>query len=170
MTSQRFRRFRPEPGDDERGVALMLAIAFLVCIAAITGALLPAVTSGLKDRTILDTVRNRQYAADAGVEDSVALVRSRIQGGSAQNPCGTALPNVTLNAVTVQVVCSYLPGLTLSGYLQRNITFSACLIGLSCSAANSIVQAQVNYQSTATFAASSATITRTWVQSWSVNQ
>ena len=68
-----FARFRPQRRD-ERGAALILAIAFMVIIGATAGATLAMVTSGLHNRRTLDTVHDREYAADAAVEYTIAAV------------------------------------------------------------------------------------------------
>lgn len=161
-------RMLPAPHESERGVALILAIGFLVVVAAITGSLLPAISSGFKGREILDTVRDRQYAADAGIEAAIAATRANFEAG---NPACTGIgTQPAVNNVTIRVDCVYSPSLTLGGFLQRNVIYSACVSGGACTAASTIVQAQVNFQSTAGFATAVAPITRTWIQSWSVNQ
>ena len=70
------RRLRDRARRDERGATLILAIAFLVVIGGISSAVISSVTSGFNGRTVLDQVRNRQYAADGGVEYAIAQVRA----------------------------------------------------------------------------------------------
>ncbi len=163
-------RMLPSPKSSERGAALILALSFLIVVAAITGSLLPAISSGFKGRTILDTVRNRQYAADAGVEAAIAQTRSRFEGGNAQAPCLT-LNQAAFNGAAIRVDCTFTPGVTNLGLGQRNAIYSACVdTGVACTNATTVVRAQVNFQSSAGFTAATAPITRTWIQSWSVNQ
>ena len=161
---------------DERGAALIFAIVFMVVIGAISGAALSMITSGLHDRTILDAVRNRQYAADAGVEAAIANARTavttwsnttnaappqnRLQTFLSSAQCGTFGP-VTLNNVTIQVTCAPAPALH-AGYFQFNVIFSARCTNSGCST-SPIVRAQVNFD------VSGGAVTRTYVQSWSVN-
>jgi hypothetical protein len=74
-----------------------------------------------------------------------------------------------LNNVDIRVDCTNAPTLTDHGFLQRNVIFSACVdSGQPCTDANAVVRAQVNYQ--ATGFGSKVDVTRTWVQSWSVNR
>ena len=56
---------------DDRGAALILAIGFILLISAIVGGLAALITSSLDNRGTLDTIRNRQYAADAGIQDAI---------------------------------------------------------------------------------------------------
>ena len=71
---------------DERGASLILAIAFMLTVGGIGAAVVSSVTSGLAGRAVLDTVRNRQYDADAGVERAIAAVRAKAVPGF--SPCG----------------------------------------------------------------------------------
>jgi hypothetical protein len=149
---------------DERGATLILAIGLVIVLGALSGGLLPFITSGLKDRTVLDGVRNRQYSADGAVEYSIARVRSI--SGVGLVSCGG--PDVrTLDGVTVRVDCTNAPTVTFSGYLQRNVIFTACVnTGVACTdpSVTPVVRAQVNFESAGTG------ISRTWIQAWSVNQ
>ena len=159
----------------ESGAALLLAIAFLVVIAGISGAVMSSVTSGLNNRTALDQVRNRQYAADGAIEAAIADVRARMTSGQAQTPCATALPTHTLEdpAITIQVDCTFVPQPTRSGYFQRNVIFAAhCASAQPPQCPNTtgtIIRAQVNFASDAVLDAPSIAVSRTYVQSWSVN-
>jgi hypothetical protein len=171
VSDDQFRRFH-----GERGATLILAIAFLLVIGGIGSAVVASVTSSFKDRTVLDQVRDRQYAADAGVEYAIARVRALpLPGGPGLSPCGDAV-NVPadhynrppLNGVPIRIDCANKAGLTTTGFLQRNVVFTACVdTGASCTT-NPIVRAQVNYQ--AVSAGTALNVTRTWVQSWSVNR
>ena len=164
---------------DERGASLLLAVAFMVVIGGIGAAIVTAVTSGVRDRSALDVGRNQQYAADGAIENAIAAIRAitpaaGYQGPAfATSPCG-ALANHSLNSVTIHVDCTGVPGRTLSGFLQQNVVFTACLAGDVVSGAcptspdKTIVRAQVNFQSVGSGAAFQ--IQRTWIQSWSVNR
>jgi hypothetical protein len=177
-------RLRGRLRRDERGASLILAIAFMLVIGAITSAALSAVASGLHARVVLDQARNREYAADGLVEYAITQARGPVASWSAGSPatvsnfltsassigCGSpyspTIGNVPadahLNNVDIRVECTPAPTLTRSGLLQRNAIFNACLdTGSSC-AGESIVRAQVNFADTASG--------RTNVQSWSVNR
>ena len=57
---------------------------------------------------------------------------------------------------------------TRSGYLQRNVVFTSCVgTGSACTTANTIVRAQVNYEAVD---AETPTITKTYIQSWTVSR
>jgi hypothetical protein len=168
---------------DERGASLVLALAFMIVIGAITGAVLSSVASGLNTRSALDQARNRQYAADGLVEYAIAQARGPVASwdpgsppsvstflGSASSigcggPYSPTLGNVPaeahLNGIDIRVECTPAPTLTRSLVLQRNAVFNACVdTGAACAGA-SIVRARVNFSETASGP--------THVQSWSVN-
>jgi hypothetical protein len=170
---------------DERGASLVLAIAFMLVIGAISGAVLAGVTSGLKNRNMLDQARNREYAAEGLVEYAIAQARGPVASWNAGTPpsvttflssassircggpyapslAGTVPANAHLNNVDIRVDCTPAPALTRAGYLQRNAIFTACLDnGVACTNAPAIVRAQINFSDT------SSGPTR--VQAWSVN-
>lgn len=156
----------------ERGATLILAIGFLVVIGAIGAAVAASVTSGLKGRVVLDQVRDRQYAADGGVEFAIAQVRAiPLPGGPGLSPCGPSNHyNRTglnaINGIDIRIDCANSSTITPSGFLQRNVIFTACVdTSTQCTASATIVRAQVNFE-----ALQSGAVTRTWVQSWSVNR
>jgi hypothetical protein len=157
---------------DERGAALLLAIAFLVVVGGIGGALLGAVTSGVNGRTRLDSARDRQYAADAAIETAIARVRTIAAPGPALSSCGGP-DYLTLNGKQIRVDCTNAPTLTFRGFLQRNVIFSACEQAspdVACGGSSTpiVLRAQVNYQAIGSTV--SPHVTRTWIQSWSVNR
>lgn len=158
---------------DEHGVALVLAIVTLVVIAMMSTAILSLVTSGLNNRDTLDTLRNREYAAEAAIQDAITAVRQLADPGFQQ--CGPfAAP--TFDGVAIHVDCINAPRLT-TGFLKiRNVIFVACQKvgagnGTTCddTAADvrlhTIVRAQINF----VLPPGSPSVTQTYVQSWSVN-
>ena len=55
-----------------------------------------------------------------------------------------------------------------TGFIQRNVVFTSCLSnGSACTASNTIVRAQVNYEA---LDAETPTITKTYIQSWTVTR
>lgn len=163
--------------NDERGTALILAIAFMLIIGGISGALLSSVASGLNSRHSLDQARNREYAADGGVEQAIAEARPLVASWSTatyaatpQNAVQTFLNSAqcgpsrtsSLNQVNIRVDCSPAPALPGATNFEFNVIFSAVCTDPGCSP-TPIVRAQVN------FAVSGGTVSRTYVQSWSVN-
>jgi hypothetical protein len=169
------RRLRARIRPDERGASLVLAIAFTVVAGAIGASLLPGITSGVNGLSVLDTARNRQYAADAGIERSIARVRGLSNPGVTS--CGSTdiyQPSTTPDPAfdpahhgfPIRVDCLNVPAVTTGPggipVVQRDVMFTACLnTGSSCSDANDIIRAQVNYQGSGT-----GTV---YVESWSVN-
>jgi Tfp pilus assembly protein PilX len=164
----------------ERGASLILAIAFMLVIAGIGAAVVSSVTTGLNSRNVLDQVRNRQYAADGGIEYAIARVRAMpLPTGPGFSDCGdpalTPPPapadhyNHTLNGINIRVDCANKSDIIITpgnpaGLVQRNVIFTACVdTGTPCTSTNTIIRAQVNYEG-------KTAITRTWVQSWSVNR
>ena len=155
---------------DERGAALILAIAFLVVVGGISAALVSSITSGANERVALDDLRDRQYAADAAIEQAIAQLR---YAGAANAAYGKCIPEDgqdtwTLNGVTIHVACTNALTRTTNDYLQRNVIFAACVDSPSnqdCDQARPIIRAQVNFEAVG----EPAQIRRTWVQSWSVN-
>jgi hypothetical protein len=156
---------------DERGAALILAIAFMVVIGAIGAAVVTSVSSGVKDRVVLDQVRNRQYAADGGIEYAIAQVRNAPLPGPGLASCGDPAftppdhYNHTLNGIHIRIDCANKSTIIpIGALLQRNVIFTACVdLNTPCTSTKTIIRAQVNYEG-------KTAITRTWVQSWSVNR
>jgi hypothetical protein len=150
---------------------LILAIVFMVVVGGVSLATLSYITNGSNQRRLLEKARNREYAADGAVEQAITRVRGLPAPGPAVAPCAApGVPDVhSLNGFNIRVDCQNAPGLTASGLLQRNVIFTACEVSGStrCSDGNSIVRAQVNFQ---TRSALASDVTRTWVQSWSVNR
>lgn len=153
--------------DRDRGAALILAIAFVVMVGAISGGLAALVTSSMNNRGALEQVRNRQYAADAAVEQAITTVRSQV--GTPLELCANA-PDMTvqtLNGVAIRVdwrnACGVVQASDGTVVAQRNVIFSACVdTGSACAEAAIVVRAQINFEQ------SSGTVTKTYVQSWSV--
>ena len=162
---------RARAGGDERGASLVLAIAFMVIIGAIAMATLSMTTGGLNNRRSLDRVRDREYGADAAIEFAIANVRTlnSANGGPAVESCSSALPaSYSVGGRNYHVDCENAPAVTFEGLLQRNVIFTACEGTATCTAANEIIRAQVNFE---TIGSGTAPIVvgRTWIQSWSVN-
>lgn len=160
---------RRRAAERDRGASLIVAIGFVMMIGAITAGLSALVTSSMNDRVSLTTVRNRQYAADAAVESAVAQVRSQYDGRvSCTAAAGSA--STTTNSIAIRVqwtsACTAVRTADGTPVTQRNVVFTACPdAGAACAEAEVIVRAQVNFERTATGA-----VTRTYVQSWSVNR
>ena len=150
--------------DRDRGSALLLAIGFVVMVGAICAGLAALATSSMNNRATLQLVRNRQYAADGAIEQSIAQVRPL----TCASPAGS-IPN-TLNGVAIRVDWVNACGVVKSSdngtvVSQRNVIFSAyCLnpaTDANCNFIDVIIRAQVNFQQSPS---------TTFVQSWSVNR
>lgn len=154
---------------DEQGVALALVIGFIVLIGVVSSALLSSLISSVNQRATLDIVRDRQYAADAAVEKSIARVRGIANPGAGLASCAGPDTRNT-NGITIRVECINVPTLTRKGFLQRNVVFTSCpdTAGhAACTTGTTIVRAQVNYEAVD---AETPVITRTSVQSWTVTR
>ena len=158
---------------DERGASLVLAIVFMVVVGAVGGGVLASISSGVQSGAQLATARNREYAADAAIETSIARVRRLNASASAAiSPpaCGSD-PTYTFEAnpsVAIHVDCTNAP--TVAGLasgalaLQNDVIFIACLAAVAsptCPATNTIINAEVNFQP--------GSPVTTYVLSWSVN-
>lgn len=158
---------------DERGASLILAIAFMLVIGGIGGAVIGAVNSGTNARNVLDSVRDRQYAADAAIEKSIATVRASTDPPATLADCGGPWdygnPNA-VNNVPIHVDCRPVPAVTITGHIQHNDLFTACVggVGDTCGTSDHpvVIRAQVNFQTIGS--GTNFVITRTWIQSWSV--
>ena len=153
---------------DERGASLILAIAFLVVIGGISAAVISSVTSGLHDRTVLDGARNREYAADSAIEQSIVRVRGLATPGVTDCATGDVWP--ALDSYTIRVDCINVPAVAVGAggdlFSQNDVIFTACVnTGVTCSDAhnNVIIRAQVNFQG------ASPSPVKTYVQAWSVD-
>jgi hypothetical protein len=167
MTTPRLRAVR-----DQRGASLILAITFMVVVGGVSLATLSYITNGATQRKALDQARNREYAADGAVEYAIAQVRENpailAAGGPGVAPCSINPQPQKVNGFAIHVDCANAPTLAPGGFVQRNVIFTACEGTAPCKPANAIVRAQINYQ--ASSVAGTLTVTRTWVQSWSVNR
>jgi Tfp pilus assembly protein PilX len=157
---------------DESGAALVLALAFLIMMALIAGGLLASVASGLNSGVTLDRARAREYAADSAIQYAITQVRALPDPGPALSGCGSgthySYTSADNPAINIRVNCSNVFQFTRTGFQQRNVIFNACVeSGSDCTDTNSVIRAQVNFQTVGTGA--SMQVTRTWVQSWSVN-
>jgi Tfp pilus assembly protein PilX len=163
---------------DERGAALVLAIVFMVVIGAIGGGVLASLTSGQNNGTHLVAARNREYAADAAVESSIARTRVALFGNTTS--CATDSPytfekaNPSDPGIRIHLDCFNSPVLIAGPggtiLAQNNVTFNACVFtgsgnGDSCTASSTIISASVNFQKIG----APVTQVNTYVQSWSVN-
>jgi hypothetical protein len=165
-------RTRQSHQNDE-GAALILVLGFIVFVSAITAGLLGYISTTVSHRVPLDAIRAREYAADGGVEYAITQVRGLPQPGqSCPLGSGVSYTPPTLNAVTIRVDCLDVSQPVHSGiyvFLQRNVVFTACEGVAPCTDATTIVRAQVNFEAPVV-QSGPAVITRTYVQSWSVNR
>lgn len=159
-----------DPDTDDRGAALILAIAFVVMIGTIGAGLAGLITSSSNNRVSLQTLRNREYSADGAVEEAVAMVRG-LDGDTAASCSATGGTSVsTINSIAIRVdwnaACSVVRGSSGELFAQRNVIFEACEnIGAACVSTAVIVRAQVNFRDDP-----SGNVADTFVQSWSVNR
>jgi hypothetical protein len=148
----------------DSGAALVLAVGFVLAIGAISGGLAALATSSLNNRTALEQLRDREFAADGVMEKAIAQARA-FDCATVTTPIRETFDHVAI-WVDVTNACG---GTVLSSdgtpYNQRNVIFSACLdTSVACTAATTIIRAQVNFEP------SSGPVIKTYVQSWSVNR
>ncbi len=139
-------------------------------ISAMTAGLSSLVISSMTNRGSLQAVRDRQYAADGAVEDAIVAVRAldRSTTGSCTAAAGSAVS--TTNSVAIRVDWQNLCGAVIAPdgtvVSQRNVVFTACAdTGKVCGDAQVIIRAQVNFEQS-----ESGAVSKTYVQSWNVNQ
>lgn len=164
MTARRTRRHH-----NDSGAALILAVGFVLMIGMISGGLAALATSSLNNRNTLEVLRDREYAADGAIENAISHVRLL----SCSSPPGFITDE--LKSVKIRVDWSNACGVVQSSdgsvVAQRNVIFTACVnIETQCSdvavpPAPVIIRAQVNFQQALT-----GSVTKTFVQSWSVNR
>jgi hypothetical protein len=134
---------RSQAGGDEAGVALILALVFILAVASVGVALVSATGSDLLNSSNLKTQRSLEYAADGAT--SMATQRVRYSGATYATP-GDCLPNgssVSLDGVNVTVDCSQQQFDPVSG-VTRVVNFYACTAA-SCTSGNAVLQAQVTF-------------------------
>ena len=138
-------------------------------IGSIAGGLAGLVTSSMNNRITLTQQRDRQYAADAAVEEAIALVRQMKQNTGEACDVGAGTNSSKLNNVAIRVdwvnACTMVRGADGSIVAQRNVIFTACPDSAdACVDEAVIVRAQVNFEQ-----GLGGAVQRTSVQSWSVN-
>jgi hypothetical protein len=158
----------------DSGAALIMVIGFILMVGMIGGGLIGLAATGLNNRSTLQMVRDRQYAADAAINQAIADARAR----PPVTPCTAATGTTTypkLNSAGVSIRVDWnnscLNNTVVSSdgtpFPQRNIVFSAFCgdqTAVNCNFADVIIRAQVNFEP-----ASGAT-SKTSVQSWSVTR
>jgi hypothetical protein len=167
-------RKRPRVQHQDSGASLILALGFVLMVSLIVGGLVGLASTGLSNRNTLQVVRDRQYAADAAIMQAIAVARST---ASSPTPCtpvpltSTAYPKLSPSGVAIRVdwvnSCPTVPSSDGSTFPQRNVTFSAFCgdtTDVKCNFTDAIIRAQVNFEPAA------GTVTKTYVQSWSVNR
>jgi hypothetical protein len=171
MMLSRPRWRRPRRPDDDTGAALILAVAFVLMVGAISAGLIGLATSSLSNRITLDRVRDREYAADGAISQAISNVRLLTAPGLIS--CGLAGGSIvdgSMNGVAIRVdwtnSCGVVQGVEGTVAARRNVIFAACEDkGVTCAGALVIIRAEVNLEQ-----ASTGLVTKTYVQSWSVNR
>lgn len=154
----------------DSGAALILAIGFVLMVGAISAGLASLATSSLNNRTTLDSVRTREYAADAAVQVAISDVRGASISalGACSTPGGSSV--TTASSVTIRVdwtnACSAISAADGTVVVQHNVIFIACdSTGQACADTSMIIRARINFQQLG-----NGPVTRTFVQSWHVAQ
>jgi hypothetical protein len=149
-----------------------MVVGFILMVGMIAGGLIGLATTGLNNRSTLQMVRDRQYAADAAINQAIADARGR----TPVTPCTAGTGTTTypiLNGVSIRVdwdnscVNNKVKSSDGTFFPQRNIIFSAFCgntAAANCNFTDVIIRAQVNFEP------ASGTPTKTYVQSWSVTR
>jgi hypothetical protein len=178
---------------DERGTSLILAIAFLVVIGGISGALLSSVATGLSVRNALDQARNREYAADGLIDYAITQARAPVASWNTGSPPSVSTFLASASSIGCGPLASHTPGSVAWAYAPSlgNVPIEAHLnnvdIRVDCAPAPALTRARY-LQRNAIFTAcldigaactNSSAIVRaqinfsdsgaTAVQAWSVN-
>ena len=161
---------------DECGAALILAIAFMVVIGAVSAAVLSMLSSGLTSRVALDSARDREYAADGAIQTAISQVY--LAANTAHQVPGQPCPAIadhSLDSLTIHTDCIGAFAVTRQQYGQFNVIFTTCEAKnippppspQVCPSSSVLIRTQVNFQ--ATGAGADLHVQRTWIQAWSVN-
>jgi hypothetical protein len=152
-----------EPHGD-KGAALLSAIAFVLMVGAISAGLLGFASSSIGDRNTLTMLRDREYAADAAIEQAVTDVRAGASSGTTRSNLNGFAIRVDWQVLASPAVASEVAGPSVA---QHNYSFAAvaCATGwVSCDPIP-VIRAQLNF-----VLDNAGQVTRTFVQSWSVRQ
>jgi hypothetical protein len=116
-------------------------------------------------------VRDREYAADGAIAEAISDVRDLTEPGlvSCDEP-GSSDVYDGMNDFEIRVdwtsACGVVRGAEGTVVARRNVIFAACeSTGVACVDAVIIIRAEVNFEQ-----ASNGDVTKTYVQSWSVNK
>ncbi len=170
MTRLRIRRARRRADRAaDRGSSLIITIGFVLMIGSIAGGLAGLVTSSMNNRITLVQQRDRQYAADAAVEEAITVVRQMQQNTGEACEEATGTNSSKLNNFAIRVdwsnACTMVRGADGAVVAQRNVIFVACPdSGEVCAEQAIVVRAQVNFEQ-----GLGGAVRHTSVQSWSVN-
>ena len=161
---------RQKTADRDTGAALILAIGFVLMVGSIGAGMAALVSSSLNNRFTLEEVRNRQYSAEGAITEAISDVRAGTGGplDSCTSAGGSIVDSMNHLETRVDWISSCGTTIDPDGNVvaQRNVLFSACEdTGAPCASAAVIIRAQVNFQQAQTGA-----VTRTFVQSWSVER
>jgi hypothetical protein len=152
----------------DQGAALLIAIGFMVLVGFIVGGLATLISSGVGDTVSLKNLRNRQYAADAAVQQDVVQLRTALVANANASWCTTAHTYTDSGTPSIKVACtSPTFSLTFTNgviYAKRNVTFLACTdTSAACtdSSPTLALRAEVDFSKI-------GNAVTTYVQSWSV--
>ena len=131
-------------------------------VSAITAGMTAAAVSSVQNRSSLEILRNREYAADGAIELAIAQVRGGDCSSTGPRTDTTFGPAIRVDWTT-DCSTGVLSSDGIHVYPQRNVVFSACLDKSAlCLDADVIIRAQVNFEP------QTGLVMKTSVQSWSV--
>jgi len=161
---------------DERGASLILAIVFMLVAGAIGAGLTTSVSSGVLGSHVLTVARDREYAAEGGINRAIAALRAGSPASIGLIGCGPfnydGLAVEGSTTVDIRVECTPAPEVTASPNpsVRHNVILVACeAVGnTACGGTGKsapIIRSQINFQVSAADA-----VTSTYVQTWSVSK
>lgn len=146
-------RRRPRREIRDRGAALLSSIGFVLMVSALGAGLLGLADSSINNRMTLSMLRNREYAADAAIELTIADARNHFAtyelkgNGSVARTVFDFEIRVDWTAVPAEPIASDVNGPPVD---QENFVFSAFTCVAAQPAAEScadvlLTRAQVNF-------------------------
>jgi hypothetical protein len=130
---------------DDRGAALMLALAVLFAVSVIVIGLITLMGNALKDTKHFQTASQLEYATGAAVQLEIQSMRYTYQAATTTPfNCTPGGSTYTQNTQTVSVFCTVAHNF---GAVTRAITYNACDSSMSSSAcvANPYLKAVVTF-------------------------
>ncbi len=139
-----------ERGRDESGAVLILALIFVIVTGVVGVALASLTSTNLQATSGLQQKRGTEFAADAGVDAAIQLVRyaSATYTAGTWAPCAPGTKPLSMDGTTVYVECTLGNATPPAG--GRSVEFLACGANQRpCTTAATDLTAQVTFDDNA---------------------